>query len=160
MIEFNFISGDIGMANENLTATENQVTEKVQDSPKATKSKAKTPSKRVKAKVEETPIIKAESSKVVRRSPAERARLLAAVTKQIQSGKTTVKAALKEAGVSEQTYYNWKNQAKENTPVVSHQSDELKNLVELEAENKRLRKELAEKLRTENAELRKRLGLV
>jgi len=71
-----------------------------------------------------------------------------------------VKAALKEAGVSEQTYYNWKNQAKENTPVVSHQSDELKNLVELEAENKRLRKELAEKLRTENAELRKRLGLV
>ena len=71
-----------------------------------------------------------------------------------------MKAALKEAGVSEQTYYNWKNQAKENTPVVSHQSDELKNLVELEAENKRLRKELAEKLRTENAELRKRLGLV
>ncbi|NKB84532.1 transposase [Ochrobactrum grignonense] len=109
------------------------------------------------SKIDETPIIKEKSSKVVRRSPAERVRLLAAITKQIQSGKTTLKAALKEAGVSEQTYYNWKNQVKESTPLVSHQSDELKNLVELEAENKRLRRELANKLRAENAELRKRL---
>jgi len=146
------------MANENLTVTENQTTEKVQDAPKVAKSKTKTATKRVKAKVEETPTIKVEAPKIIRRSPAERARLLAVVTKQIQSGKTTLKAALKEAGVSEQTYYNWKNQTKENTSVVSQQSDELKNLIELEAENKRLRKELAQKLSAENAELRKRLG--
>lgn len=36
---------------------------------------------------------------------------------------------------------------------------EIEDLVALEAENKRLRKILAEKLRQENAELRKRLGL-
>ncbi|MDW9912283.1 transcriptional regulator, partial [Sinorhizobium meliloti] len=38
-------------------------------------------------------------------------------------------------------------------------SDELADLVELEEENQKLRKRLAEKLRGENAELRKRLGL-
>ena len=37
--------------------------------------------------------------------------------------------------------------------------DEMADLVQLEEENKRLRKTLAEKLRAENAELRKRLGL-
>ncbi|ARM91110.1 transcriptional regulator SyrB protein (plasmid) [Rhizobium sp. CIAT894] len=37
--------------------------------------------------------------------------------------------------------------------------DELEDLIQLEEENKRLRKLLAEKLRQENAELRKRLGL-
>jgi putative transposase len=37
--------------------------------------------------------------------------------------------------------------------------DELADLVQLEKENQRLRKILAEKLRAENAELRKRLGL-
>lgn len=147
------------MANDNITVTDNQAAEKVQESLKVAKSKARTPNKQAKAKIDETPIIKEKSSKVVRRSPAERVRLLAAITKQIQSGKTTLKAALKEAGVSEQTYYNWKNQVKESAPLVSHQSDELKNLVELEAENKRLRRELANKLRAENAELRKRLGL-
>ncbi|PDT41633.1 transcriptional regulator, partial [Sinorhizobium fredii] len=35
----------------------------------------------------------------------------------------------------------------------------LADLVQLEEENQRLRKRLAEKLRAENAELRKRLGL-
>ncbi|MBB3650097.1 hypothetical protein FHX14_006340 [Rhizobium sp. BK619] len=37
--------------------------------------------------------------------------------------------------------------------------DELEDLIQLEEENKRLRKTLAEKLRQENAELRRRLGL-
>ena len=37
--------------------------------------------------------------------------------------------------------------------------DEMADLVQLEEENKRLRKALAEKLRAENADLRKRLGL-
>lgn len=37
--------------------------------------------------------------------------------------------------------------------------DELEDLLQLEEENKRLRKTLAEKLRQENAELRRRLGL-
>lgn len=37
--------------------------------------------------------------------------------------------------------------------------DEMADLIQLEEENKRLRKTLAEKLRAENADLRKRLGL-
>ncbi|UWU25707.1 SyrB-like regulator (plasmid) [Rhizobium sp. CB3060] len=37
--------------------------------------------------------------------------------------------------------------------------DEMADLIQLEEENKRLRKLLAEKLRAENADLRKRLGL-
>ncbi len=37
--------------------------------------------------------------------------------------------------------------------------DEIADLLQLEEENARLRKALAEKLRTENADLRKRLGL-
>jgi putative transposase len=37
--------------------------------------------------------------------------------------------------------------------------DEMADLIQLEEENKRLRKALAEKLRAENADLRKRLGL-
>ncbi|RZS76783.1 hypothetical protein EV217_5006 [Phyllobacterium myrsinacearum] len=42
-------------------------------------------------------------------------------------------------------------------PVLA--TDELAELLRLEEDNKRLRKELAAKLRTENANLRKRLGL-
>jgi putative transposase len=42
-------------------------------------------------------------------------------------------------------------------PVLA--GDELADLVQLEQENLRLRKVLAEKLRAENADLRKRLGL-
>lgn len=45
--------------------------------------------------------------------------------------------------------------AKHSAPAI----DELADLIQLEEENKRLRKTLAEKLRQENADLRKRLGL-
>ena len=38
-------------------------------------------------------------------------------------------------------------------------ADEMADLLQLEEENKRLRRTLAEKLRAENADLRKRLGL-
>ncbi|MBX5041248.1 SyrB2 regulator [Rhizobium lentis] len=45
--------------------------------------------------------------------------------------------------------------AKASAPVI----DELEDLIQLEEENKRLRKLLADKLRQENTDLRKRLGL-
>lgn len=41
----------------------------------------------------------------------------------------------------------------------SSAADEMADLIQLEEENKRLRQTLAEKLRAENADLRKRLGL-
>jgi putative transposase len=58
--------------------------------------------------------------------------------------------------------------AKGNSPVISPAAksaapltpvDEMAEIVQLEEENKRLRKAVAEKLRSENADLRKRLGV-
>ncbi|WP_371836184.1 transposase [Ochrobactrum sp. Q0168] len=95
-----------------------------------------------------------------RYSPDERDAILASVEKATENGKTTLKAALQQAGVSEQTYYNWRNAATKGASAATKPSDgdDLKTLVALEAENLKLRKELAAKLRAENAELRKRLG--
>lgn len=94
-------------------------------------------------------------------TPAERASILASIEKATRGGKTTLKAALRQAEVSEQTYYNWKNAAskKESIPSAGLSDDDLATLVALEAENLKLRRELAAKLRAENEELRRRLGL-
>jgi len=94
-------------------------------------------------------------------TPAQRASILASIEKATKGGKTTLKAALQQAGVSEQTYYNWKNSAAKTDSGSSARSsgDDLATLVALEAENLKLRQELAVKLRAENEELRRRLGL-
>ncbi|WP_235817569.1 transposase [Brucella cytisi] len=96
---------------------------------------------------------------VKRYTPAQRASLLAAVEKATSSG-STLKTALQKLEVSEQTYYNWKNATGKAKPAAAKGSpvNDLQALINLEAENLALRKELANKLRTENAELRKRLG--
>lgn len=97
-------------------------------------------------------------------SEQERSEKLSLIETQVGDGKT-LKDAIKSAGISEQTYYHWKGAAKpgEQKARKSTKSlpvgDELADLVQLEEENQRLRKRLAEKLRAENAELRKRLGL-
>ncbi|OHV80352.1 transposase [Ensifer sp. LCM 4579] len=94
----------------------------------------------------------------------EKSEKLKLIETQVTEG-STLKDAIKVAGISEQTYYHWKGAAK---PVGQKDTkgtkplpagDELADLVQLEEENQRLRKLLAEKLRAENAELRKRLGL-
>jgi putative transposase len=85
-------------------------------------------------------------------SETERAQKLGEIEKQIGRGES-VKAAVQKAGISEQTYSRWKKVAGQPT-----QSDELKDLVKLEEENARLKKLLADRLRKENAELRKKLG--
>lgn len=94
-------------------------------------------------------------------TPAQRASILASIEKATRGGKTTLKAALQQANVSEQTYYNWKNAAvkQPSVPAAGSSADDLATLVALEAENLKLRKELAAKLRAENEELRRRLGL-
>ncbi|MCW1413821.1 transposase [Rhizobium sp. 1AS11] len=98
-----------------------------------------------------------------RYSDTERAEKLAQIETRASEGET-LKAAIKEAGISEQTFYQWKRAAgaamepkakAEASAVV----DTLADLIALEEENKLLRIQLAEKLRAENAELRKRLGL-
>lgn len=121
---------------------------------KATKAAAKT-----------APIAAEPATRTVKKyTPAQRASILTAVEKTTKTGKTTLKAALQQLEVSEQTYYNWKNAAGKTTQVAAKAkttagaSDDLKALITLEAENLKLRKELAAKLRAENEELRRRLG--
>ena len=82
-----------------------------------------------------------------------RGQKLAEIENQTGRG-ASVKDAVKRAGISEQTYYHWKKASGQ-----AAQSGELKDLVKLEEENARLKKLLADRLRKENAELRKKLGL-
>ena len=84
----------------------------------------------------------------------ERAQKLGEIEKLTGRGET-LKDAIKKAGISEQTYYQWKKAA-----GPAPQSGELKDLVKLEEENARLKKLLADRLRKENAELKRKLGLV
>jgi putative transposase len=86
-------------------------------------------------------------------SEQERAQKLRDIENQTGLG-SSLKDAVKKAGISEQTYYQWKKAAAQ-VP----QGDELKDLVKLEEENARLKQLLADRLHKENAELRKKLGL-
>jgi hypothetical protein len=86
-------------------------------------------------------------------SEKERSQLLARIEKSIGRG-GPIKTAVAEAGISEQTYYQWKKAA----DTAAAPAD-LNDLLALEEENKRLKKQLAERLRQENAELKKKLGL-
>lgn len=86
-------------------------------------------------------------------SARERTQKLGQIEKSIAGG-ASIKSATRQAGISEQTYYQWK---KSTTPGA--ESGELKDLIALEEENIRLKKLLAERLRKENAELKKKLGL-
>lgn len=86
-------------------------------------------------------------------SEKERAEKLARIEKSVDSG-ASIKSAVSQAGISEQTYYQWKK-----TAAPTRTGDGLKDLVALEAENERLKKMLADRLRKENAELKKKLGL-
>lgn len=86
-------------------------------------------------------------------SARERTQMLGQIEKLITAGES-IKSATKHAGISEQTYYQWKKGA-----TVVPESGELKDLLALEEENIRLKKLLADRLRKENAELKKKLGL-
>lgn len=84
-------------------------------------------------------------------SEKERAQIRAQIEKSIGRG-VSIKAAIGETGISEQTYYQWKRAAETAAP-------DLNDLLALEEENKQLKKQLAEHLRQENAEIKKKLGL-
>lgn len=170
------------MADEPITDANPAITETNAAEPIGDKSKTRSPRKKtetasapaatkVGVRSKKTPPAAAKSEDAATKStdrkrskytPAQRASILASVEKATKGGKTTLKAALQQAEVSEQTYYNWKNAAARKTSVPSPRpsDDDLATLVALEAENLKLRKELASKLRAENEELRKRLGLV
>lgn len=129
----------------------------------APKSRAKTPRVK-KAKPEPVKRTPKAVSKAAESEPAvapskrrtysgkERAQKIAQIRKLIAGG-SSVKSAVAEVKISEQTYYYWMK------AVPAEESDDLKDLVALEAENKELKKRLAEHLRKENAELKRKLGI-
>ncbi|GAA4133306.1 transposase [Aminobacter aganoensis] len=152
---------ELDMPSPNEAETEQTVTEEpaVSEAPTAKKaSRAKTArsTKKRAAKAEPAPDVQAAPARAGRKvySPKERAERLSRIEKAIGGG-DSVKGATAQAGISEQTYYQWKKAA---APAPS-EGGELKDLVALEEENKRLKTLLAERLRQENAELRKKLGL-
>lgn len=79
------------------------------------------------------------------------------------AGGATLKDAVGTASISDQTYYIWKKAlaaltlGTSSSPVAV--DDGFAEFIQLEEENRRLRKLLGEKLRAENVELRKRLGI-
>jgi putative transposase len=103
----------------------------------------------------------ARSSRPRRYSDDEKTEKLAQIKSRLENG-ASLKAIVADLGISEQTYYNWKR-ASSSPELTSNQQAENKiginDLIELEAENVRLRILLEEKLRAENADLRRRLGL-
>lgn len=103
------------------------------------------------SQAEEAPAAAARTGRKIY-SEKERAQMLALIQKSIGGG-ATHKSAVKQAGISEQTYYQWKKAA-----LPAAVGDDLKDLVALEEENKRLKSLLAERLRKENAELKRKLG--
>jgi putative transposase len=103
-------------------------------------------------------------------SQSERAEKLKLISTKVAEGNSPLQEVVKSAGISVQTYYQWKRNekpaAKKNEVPAARKvvktatgGNDLAELVQLEAENNRLRALLAEKLRAENLELRKRLGL-
>lgn len=89
-------------------------------------------------------------------SEKERTQKLSQIERSLARG-GSVRSAVGEAGISEQTYYHWKKVATP-APAASAGGD-LQDLLALEKENARLKKQLADHLRKENAELKKKLGL-
>ena len=92
--------------------------------------------------------------------------MLKAIGAQVAGG-VTLKDAVKNVGISDQTYYQWKKaaapadeHAKSKRQTTVSAVDELAEFTKLDEENRRLRKQLSDKLRAENVELRRRLGLV
>ncbi|MBA1349816.1 SyrB-like regulator [Rhizobium sp. WYCCWR 11146] len=145
------------MADENNTGPKTEVAETYVTAKVPAPKKQRAP-RRQKAAAEATAAASlAKTAKVPsgRRTRGEQtgeAKLTAGET-QVTS-KSTGKDAVKQTGR--------KRAPTQTEPTVSapvSSMDEMADLIQLEEENKRLRKTLADKLRAENADLRKRLGL-
>jgi putative transposase len=90
-------------------------------------------------------------SPIIRKKRAAQAQAAPVVVETPDTGKITTKGRGKNTG-------NGKPASQGVATAAISATDEMADLIQLEAENKRLRLALAEKLRVENADLRKRLG--
>lgn len=142
-------------ATEDVTAVKAPEVNK-RNAPKRQKSAAET------ARLTKAPAVKGTSGKTRKYSAEEKLQKLKLIEAQLKNGASTLKDAVKSAGIAEQTYYNWKGSVKSDSQTAAEPAsagDEFAEFVQIEAENQRLRKLLSEKLRAENSVLRKRLGL-
>lgn len=133
----------------------------------AAEAEAAAPRKATKAKSATTKTVRMDSAKPAKSrtrglSDQEKLEKIGQIEAQVAGG-ATLKDAVKSAGISDQTYYQWKKATAQYAAQVPAASvpvdDEFAEFIQLEEENRRLRKLLSEKLRAENADLRKRLGL-
>jgi putative transposase len=100
----------------------------------------------------------AAKPKLKKHSDEEKLAKIKVIEEQIAGGKSTLKDAVKNVGISDETYYKWKRaMAAAASPQAT--AEAFGDLLKLEEENHRLRQTLADKLRHENAELRRKLGL-
>jgi len=145
------------MADDNTTGLTTEVAETDATAKVPAPKKQRAP-RRQKAAAEETvaaSVAKTEKLPRGRRKRGEQAGEATLTTGETQvTGKSTRKNAIKGTG-NKRTPKQADPTAKAPVPAM----DEMADLIQLEEENKRLRKTLADKLRAENADLRKRLGL-
>lgn len=144
-----------------VTAT----TEPEQTAP--TRQKKAPRSKKASAEKMSVPVPATAKPKTRRLTDDEKQESVSRIEKDVAAG-ATLKDAVKLVGISDQTYYQWKKAAAKPAvaPAASKTSDrpvsaddEIAEFIALEEENLRLRKLVSEKLRAENADLRKRLGM-
>lgn len=95
-----------------------------------------------------------KSAPAKRYTPQERERKLNEI-KQLTDSGVSIRRAVKEVGITEQTYYQWKRRPDYERDVRNGDVD----LEALERENLRLKKLLVKKLASENMELKKKLGI-
>lgn len=131
------------MANETVTETNATTeapavaaTEKKTPKPRAPKGVAKIATLDVDAAAAEQPVKKTRAKRGSKTAPVK-AEKVAAEPKKVATRKPL---------------------AQVSAPAPVALIDDIADLIKLEEENKQLRKELSEKLRSENADLRKRLG--
>ncbi len=133
------------MADETMTANPNDVTT---ETPAAAPAAKKTRAPRRPKAVAETTA--ADVSVAAPETPAKKTRA--------KRGSKQVAAKVEKSVAEPKKATSRAPSAKKIASAPVTTSDDIADLIKLEEENKQLRKQLSEKLRAENADLRKRLG--
>lgn len=131
------------MADETMTGT-NAATEALAAAP-AEKKTRKPRAPKAAAKIATSDVTASPAEQPVKKTRAKR-------------GSKIAPAKAEKAAVEPRKVAMRSPRKKADTPDPVAPIDDIADLIKLEEENKQLRKELSDKLRSENADLRKRLG--
>jgi len=145
------------MADENSMAPVTKAADTVAIAEVPAEKKQRAP-RRQKAAVEAT--VAASTAEAVKSAKGRKKRDERAGEPKLTPVETPVAKQRKTRGPNKATTKNGTaKQTRQAAGTSAPAIDEIADLIQLEEENKRLRKTLADKLRAENADLRKRLGL-